>query len=93
MSAFSLKPGSEQKIVLLKQKCAHLDTRCIQHQGKRSGGGIAVIYKDSIPIKNSVYDYISMECADFTVTLPYNTISLSVIYRPPDKSILSFADA
>ena len=33
-----------------------------------------------------------MECADFTVTLPNNTINLSVIYRPPDKSDLSFAD-
>ena len=59
----------------------------------RSSGGIAVTYKDSIPIKkNSVYNYISMECADFTVTLPNNTTNLSVIYRLPDKSVLSFAD-
>ena len=58
----------------------------------RSGGGIAVIYKDSIVIKkNSVYYNISMEGADFTVTLPNNTIHLSVIYKPPDKSVLSFA--
>ena len=33
-----------------------------------------------------------MECWDFTTTLPNNTINLSVIYRPPDKSVLSFAD-
>ena len=59
----------------------------------RSGGGIAVIYKDSILIKkNSVYNYISMECADFTVTAPNNTINLSAIYRPLDKSVVSFAD-
>ena len=49
----------------------------------RSWGGIAVTYKDSISTKkNSVYDYTSMECVDFTVTLPNNTINLSVIYRP-----------
>ena len=60
---------------------------------EQSGDGIAVIYKDSISIKkNSVYDYTNMECADFTVTLLYNTIILSVIYRPSDKSVLSFAD-
>ena len=59
----------------------------------KSGGGIAVIYKDSMPIKkNSVYDYISMECVDFTLTLPNSTIKLSLIYRPPDKSVLSFSD-
>ena len=34
----------------------------------------------------------SMECADFTITLWNNTINLSVIYRPTDKSVLSFAD-
>ena len=59
----------------------------------RSGEGIAVIYRDSIPItENSVYDYMSMECVDFTVTLLNNTINLSVIYRLPDRSVLSFAD-
>ena len=59
----------------------------------RSGEGTAVIYKDSILIKkNSVYDYTSMECVVFTVTLPNNTINLSVIYRPPEKSVLSFPD-
>ena len=32
-----------------------------------------------------------MECADLTVTLSNNTINLSVIYRPQDKLVLSFA--
>ena len=33
-----------------------------------------------------------MECVDFTITLSNNTINLSVIYRSPEKSVLSFAN-
>ena len=65
----------------------------LEPRNERSCGRIAVIYKDSILIKkNSVCNYISMECPDFTVTLPSNTINVSVIYGPPAKSVPSFAD-
>ena len=33
-----------------------------------------------------------MKCVDFTVSLPGLSLNLAVIYRPPDKSVISFAN-
>ena len=57
----------------------------------RQGGGIAIVYRDSITIQRSnTYNYAKMECSDFAVSLPGLTLNMAVIYRPPDKPIRSF---
>ena len=54
---------------------------------------MAIVSKDSITIwKSNTYDYSSMECMDFAVSLPGLSLNLAGIYRPPDKSVLSFAN-
>ena len=60
-------------------------------RSNRQGGGIAIVYRDSITIQRSnTYNYATMECSDFAVSLPGLTLNMAVIYRPPDKSICSF---
>ena len=62
-------------------------------RSNEQGGGIAAVYKDSIMIRRSnTSDYSSMECTDFVVSLPGLSLNMAVIYRPPNKSILSFAN-
>ena len=34
--------------------------------------------------------YNTMECADFTISLPNKTIQLGILYQPPEESILQF---
>ena len=49
------------------------------------------MYRDSITIQRSnTYNYATMECSDFAVSLPGLTLNKAVIYRPPDKPIHSF---
>ena len=58
----------------------------------KTGGGIAVVYKDTITVRSrATHSYSSMECSSFSTDLPMSTINLSVIYRPPNSSILAFA--
>ena len=58
----------------------------------KTGGGIAVVYKDTITVgSRATHSYSSMECSNFSVDLPMSTINLSVIYSPPNSSILAFA--
>ena len=60
-------------------------------RSNRQGGGIAIVYRDSITIQRSnTYNYASMECSDFAVSLSGLTLNMAVIYRPPDKPIHSF---
>ena len=55
-------------------------------------GGIAVVYKDTITVRSrATHSYSSMECSSFSVDLPMSTINLSVMYRPPNSSVLGFA--
>ena len=62
-------------------------------RSNKQGEGIAVVYKDSIKIRRSnTYDYSSMECTDFVVSLPGLSLNMAVIYRPPNKSVLSFTN-
>ena len=58
----------------------------------KTGGGRAVVYKDTVTVRSrATYSYSSMKCSSFSVDLPMSTINLSVIYRPPNSSILAFA--
>ena len=55
----------------------------------RSGGGLALIYHNSINLKrDKEYSFNTMECAYFSIKLPSKTIHLGLKYRPPDGSVL-----
>ena len=58
----------------------------------RTGGGIAVVYKDTITVRpRATHIYSSMEYGNFSIDLPRSTINMSVIYRPPNSSVPVFA--
>ena len=58
----------------------------------RTGGGIAVVYKDTLTVRSrATHIYSSMECGSFSIDLPKSTINMSVIYRPPNSSVPAFA--
>ena len=60
-------------------------------RSNRWGGGIAIVYRDFITIQRSnTYDYTTIECSDFAVSLPGLSLNLTVIYRPPGKLVHSF---
>ena len=42
------------------------------------------------PQTEKEYSSDTIECADFSIKLPSNTIHLGLIYRPPDGSVLQF---
>ena len=55
------------------------------------GGGIAIMFRNHLNIKEgNRYEFTSMECMDYILTLPKITIKLGVIYRPPNNSVLDF---
>ena len=59
----------------------------------RTGGGIALIYRSNLDVKlNSSYNFEAMECVDFSLNLDRYNILLAVIYRPPNSSVLQFAN-
>ena len=59
----------------------------------RTGGGIALIYRSNLDVKlNSSYNFEAMECVDFSLNLDKYNILLAVIYRPPNSSVLQFAN-
>ena len=59
----------------------------------RIGGGIAIAYRSDITLKSkSVYNYQSMECADFLLAFHNMLVNLCVIYRPPDTCIRAFCE-
>ena len=56
-------------------------------------GGIAIVHMSDITLRNnSVYNYQTMECADFLLDFQNMLVNLCVIYRPPDTSIAYFCD-
>ena len=62
-------------------------------RSNRQGGGIAIVYRDFITIQRSnTYDYTTMECSDFAVSLPGLSLNMEVIYRPPDKPVCSLVN-
>ena len=57
----------------------------------RTGGDIAVVYKDTLTvIPRATHNYSSMECGSFSIDLPRPTINMSVIYRLPNSSVPVF---
>ena len=57
----------------------------------RIGGGIAIVHRSDITLRSkSVYNYQTMECADFLLYFQNMLVNLCVIYRPPDTSTASF---
>ena len=66
--------------------------KCISIPRKaRSGGGLALIYRENINLKiEKEYSFNTMECADFSIKLLSKAIHLGLIYRPPDGSVLQF---
>ena len=59
----------------------------------RIGGGIAIVHRSDITLRSkSVYNYQTMECADFLLEFQNMLVNLCVIYRPPDTSIAAFCD-
>ena len=58
-----------------------------------SGGGIALVYRSNLDVKiNSSYTFEAIECVDFSLNLDRYNILLAVNYRPPDSSVLQFAN-
>ena len=54
------------------------------------GGGIAIVQKSDITLRSkSIYNYQTMECADFLLNFQNMLVNLCVIYRPPDTSIVA----
>ena len=59
----------------------------------RIRGGIAIVYKSDITLRSkSIYNYQTMECADFLLDFQNMLVNLCVIYRPPDTSIAAFCE-
>ena len=59
----------------------------------RTGGGIALVYRSSLDVRtNNSHTLESMECVDCNLNLDRHNILLAVIYRPPDTSVLKFAN-
>ena len=57
----------------------------------RVGEGITLVHREEIPVTHNVmYNYKYMECSDFKVFLSSFNLNLSVIYWPPNKSVLAF---
>ena len=81
----------EEDDITLLQLCPS-GYKCISIPRKvRSGGGLALIYRDNINLKiEKEYSFNTMECADFSIKLPSKTIHLRLIYRPPDGCVLQF---
>ena len=63
----------------------------IPHPG-RTGGGIALIYHDSLQVKrDTTYSFQTMECTNFNLSLQGKPLHLTIIYRLPASNINTFA--
>ena len=57
----------------------------------RTGGAIAIVHKsDIMPKSKTIYNYQTMECADFLLDFENVLVNLCVIYKPPNTSIVAF---
>ena len=88
-----LKLGLDRRMdVTLVQLCPPGFKAISISRKDKIGGGIAVVYKDTITVRfRATHSYSTMECSSFSVDLPMSTINLSVIYRPPNSSVPVFA--
>ena len=56
-------------------------------------GGHCIGYRSNLDVRtNTSYTFESMECVDFNLNLDRHNILLAVIYRPPNTSVLPFAN-
>ena len=63
----------------------------IPHPG-RTGGGIALIYHDSLQVKRDTsYSFQTMEFTNFNLSLQGKPLHIAIIYRPPGSNINTFA--
>ena len=57
----------------------------------RVGAEVALVHREEIPVThNAMYNYESMVCSDFKVSLSSFNLNLAAIYWPPNKSVLAF---
>ena len=57
----------------------------------RSGGEIAIIYKEDLKItKSHEYNFGTCECTDFKVSFGQSSYTLGLFYRPDDHPFLEF---
>jgi hypothetical protein len=68
--------------------------RVINKSGKRRGGGLAVLFKESIKYQrlSELPKLLSFEHLDVQFSIRSQHIRLIVIYRPPDSSFPTFLD-
>ena len=58
----------------------------------RTGGGIALIYHDSLQVKrDTTYSFQTMECTNYNLSLQGKPLYLAIIYRPPGSNINTLA--
>ena len=51
------------------------------------------VYRSNLDVRiNTSYTFEAMECVDFNLNLDRHNILLAIIYRPPDTSVLQFAN-
>ena len=59
----------------------------------KQDGGVGILYHNKPTMtKGKLYDFDSMECTDFKVSPPGSSLNVTIIYCPPDTSILSFVE-
>ena len=77
--------------ILHRFSFVHKDINVCLHQEQIQGGGIALLFKEGLNIKQDMkYNCTSMECTDYLIALPGKQVRLCLIYRPPEKNVLDF---
>lgn len=72
--------------------CALQKPRDLVQEKKRSGGGLALFYKNSTKaiVLNELPEFMYFECLDISLLLRSTKVRLILVYRPPDKSCAEF---
>ena len=69
------------------------DTMSSPRLDGRSGGGIALVFKQDLKIKHKAcHAFISCECSEFTFNTPQHKLTSCTVYRPPDGGTLDFIE-
>ena len=59
----------------------------------RSGGGIAVVYKEDLKVtKSQEHHFGTCECTYYKISFDHSSYSLGLFYRPDDNPFLAFVD-
>lgn len=72
--------------------CALQKPRDLVQEKKRSGGGLALFYKNSTKaiVLNELPEFMYFECLDISLLLRSTKVRLILVYRPLDKSCAEF---